>query len=179
MIPLPSMSASIEPVRAALDAASTDECVNWMRGLGKKELIALWTLTAGREVPQAYFHRGPGEVVIHEGQNSLAAFNQFQKRVALHNGRVQGYNHQAMSWFTGPGHFQVQGDAASSYFDYTVTVPDAPAEFPPVKPNDAGLSRLVYGGMIDKVRQVSANSVIGAAFRADKATGDYFMLVRR
>lgn len=179
MIPLPSLSSSIDPVRAALDATSTEEKVNWMRGLGKKELAALWTLSAGLEVPQAYFHRGPGEVVIHEGQNSLLAFNQFQKRVVLHEGRVQGYNHQAMSWLTGPGHFQVQGDATASWFDYTVTVPDAPAAFPPVQPNDAGLSRLVYGGMIDKVRRVAADCVIGAAFRADKPTGDYFMLVRR
>lgn len=179
MIPLPSLASSIDPVAAALDATSTEEKVNWMRGLGKKELAALWTLTAGREVPLSYFHRAPGEVVIHEGQNSLLAFNQFQKRVALHDGRVQGYNHQAMSWLTGPGHFQVQGDEARSWFDYTVTVPNAPDAFPPVQPNDAGLSRFVYGGMIDKVRRIGADTIIGAAFRADVATGDYFMLVRR
>jgi hypothetical protein len=48
-----------------------------------------------------------------------------------------------------------------------------------VKANDAGLSRFVYGGMIDKVRRVSEDAVIGAAFRGGKQTGDYFMLVRR
>lgn len=179
MIPLPSLSDAIAPVEAALDGTDSESSVNWMRGLGKKELVALWRLTEGREVPQGYFHRGEGEVVIHEGQNSLLAFNAFQKRVVLHQGRVQGYNHQSMSWLTGPGHFLVQGDPTHSFFDYTVTVPEAPSAFPPVKPNDAGISRLVYGGMIDKVRRVSENCIIGAAFRSDKQTGDYFMLVRR
>jgi hypothetical protein len=179
MIPLPSLSTSIDPVSAALDAATTDEKVNWMRGLGKKELVALWTLTEGREVPLDYYHRGPGEVVIHEGQNSLAAFNQFQKRIVLHGTRIQGYNHQAMAWLTGPGHFQVTGDAVGTWFDYTVTVPDAPAEFPPVKPNDAGLSRLVYANMIDRVRRIGTDTVIGAAWKSGKQTGDYFMLVKR
>lgn len=179
MIPLPSLSSSIDPVRAALDTTPTEEKVNWMRGLGKKELVALWTLTEGHEVPLSYFHRADGEVVIHEGQNSLLAFTRFQKRIVRRAGRVQGYNEQTMAWFTGPGHFIVTGDEAASWFDYTLPVPDAPAEFPPVKPNDAGISRFVYGGMIDKVRRVAADCVIGAAFRGGKQTGDYFMLVRR
>ena len=150
--------------------------VNWMRGLGKKELVALWNLADGRDVPLAYLHGAEGEVIIHEGQNSLLAFNRFQKRVMLRGGRVQGYNEQAMAWLTGPGHFYCQAGEGAAYFDYTVNVADAPEVFPPVKPNDAGLSKLVYGGMIDKLRRVSERSVIGAAFRGGKQTGDYFML---
>lgn len=178
MIPLPSLTNDIAPIEAALDASSFDERVNWMRGLGKKDLVALWNLSVGREVPLNYLHGAPGEVVIHEGQNSLLAFNRFQKRVVLHEGRVQGYNHQSMSWFTGPGHFLCQPNDGDAYFDYTVVVPDAPDEFPPVKPNDAGFSLFVYGNMIDKLRRVAEKAVIGAAFRRGKQTGDYFMLVK-
>lgn len=176
MIPLPSLSEALPPITAALDAAPFADRVNWMRGLGKKDLVALWTLSEGRDVPISYLHGAEGQVIIHEGQNSLLAFNHFQKRVVLRNGRVQGYNEQSMAWLTGPGHFLVQPGEGASYFDYTVTVPDAPDVFPPVKSNDAGLSKLVYGGMIDKLRRVAEKAIIGAAFRGGKATGDYFML---
>jgi len=178
MIPLPSQSETIAPIEAALDSATFDARVAWMRTLGKREMLALWALTDGRAVPASYFHAGPDEVVIHEGQNSLPAFNQFQKRFVLHDGRVQGYNHQAMAWVTGPGHFVVQPGEGASYFDYTVTVPNAPDAFPAIKPNDAGLSRFVYGGMIDKVRQIAKSAIIGAAYRGGALTGDYFLLVK-
>lgn len=178
MIPLPSLAELLPPLTAALDAADHDARVNWMRGLGKKELVASWRLAEGREVPLSWLHRGAGQVVIHEGQNSLPAFNRFQKRVTVFEGRVQGYNHQAMGWLTGPGHFTVAGDESSSWFDYVHPPATAPSVFPPVRPNDQGVSRLVYGFMVDKLRQVSRDVVIGAAFRHDKQTGDYFMLTR-
>lgn len=179
MIPLPSLTDSIAPLSAALDATPLEEKINWMRGLGKKELVALWKLAEGREVPASYYTRGEGEVVIHEGQNSLPAFNVFQKRFVLRDGKVQGYNHQAMAWLTGPGHFFLGEEGGATFIDYRTDVADAPAEFPPPKSNMAGLSRFVYGGMVDKMRRVSEDCTIGAAWRADKPTGDYFMLIRR
>lgn len=178
MIPLPSLSEQIAPISAALDSAAFDARLNWMRGLGKKELVALWSLTDGQSVPVDYFYGAPGEIVIHEGQNSMLLFNQFQKRMVLHEGRAQGYNHQSMSWLTGPGHFLLMESDGAAYFDYTRTVPAAPAEFPAVKPNDVGLSRFVYGGMIDKVRRVAADLIIGAAYRGGAQTGDYFLLLK-
>lgn len=178
MIPLPSL-APIAAVVAALDAHTTDEAVNWMRGLGKRELVALWDNSAGNDAPIEALHGNEGEIVIHEGQNSLPLFNAFQKRVVLRNGKVQGYNHQAMSWITGPGHFLVQTDGTTSWFDYTAVATDAPAEFPPIKGNDGFPDKLVYGGMIDKLRRVGTRALIGAALRADTLTGDYFMLIRR
>lgn len=178
MIPLPSLEP-IDAVVAALDSHSVDEAVNWMRGLPKRELVALWDKSAGREVPLDALHAAEGQVVVHEGQNSLPLFNTFQKRVMLRDGVVQGYNHQAMSWITGPGHFLVRTDGTASWFDYTAVAPSAPAEFPPIKGNDGFPDKLVYGGMIDKLRRVGERALIGAAFRADKPTGDYFMLIRR
>lgn len=179
MIPLPSLSEALAPIEAALDAATSDERVNWMRGLGKRELVALWSLAEGRPLSLDDLAANDGEVVIHEGQNSLPLFNAFQKRMVRRNGGVQGYNHQAMSWITGPGHFIVREGAGAAYFDYTEVPRDAPAEFPPVKPNDAGLSKLVYAGMIDRLRKVAHHTLIGLAEKGGKATGDYFMLVRR
>ena len=179
MIPLPSLSDSIDPVRTALDATPGDAKLNWMHGLAKKELVALWRLTEGEEVPLGYYHGGEDEIVVHEGQNSLLAFTTFQKRIVLRRGKVQGYNRQNMNWLVGPGHFMVEGDESSSFFDYTAPIPEPPTEFPPVKPNEAGFSRFVYAGLTDKVRRIASDCVIGAAFRRGKQTGDYFMLLKR
>ncbi len=182
MIPLPSLD-SLANVVAGMETHSVDEQVNWMRGLGKRELVALWEKAVGVEAPLTSLHGPEGEIVIHEGQNSLPLFNAFQKRCVLRNGKVQGYNHQAMSWITGPGHFLVQTDGTGSWFDYTQVASDAPAEFPPIKDNTGFPDKLVYGSMIDKLRKVGTRALIGAAFRPKngqlKATGDYFMLVRR
>lgn len=181
MIPLPSLSESIGPVAAGLDAHTHEERVNWMRGLGKKELVALWKLTEGRPVAVAELHGAEGEVVIHEGQNSLPAFSTFQKRVVARGGVVQGYNHQSMSWLVGPGHFLVkEADAPfpGAHFSYLSVAETVPPEFPALQPNDKGLSTLVYGHMVDYLRRVSTHALIGAAYKKGKASGDYFMLVR-
>ncbi len=178
MIPLPSLD-SLDAVIAGMEAHTVDERVNWMRGLGKRDLVALWEKASGREAPLDALHGEDGQVIIHEGQNSLPLFNAFQKRVMKRSGKVQGYNHQAMSWITGPGHFLVQTDGTGSWFDYTQVAADAPSEFPPIKDNTGFPDKLVYGGMIDKLRRVGTSALIGAAFRSDKPTGDYFMLIRR
>lgn len=181
MIPLPTQSDSIAPVEAALDAHTHEERVNWMRGLGKKELVKLWTLTEGRPVGVEELHGAEGEVVIHEGQNSLPAFNTFQKRVVKRGDTIQGYNHQSMSWLVGPGHFVVkEADEphTGAHFSYLEIATTVPPEFPPLKPNDKGLSTLVYAHMIDYLRRVSKHALIGAAYKKGKASGDYFMLVR-
>ncbi|MFZ5475769.1 MAG: hypothetical protein ACOZNI_03245 [Myxococcota bacterium] len=177
MIPLPSQSPSLAALSSALDAASHDARVAWMRGLGKREIVALWALAEGHPVPLADLHAGEGDVVIHEGQNSLPLFNVFQKRVVRRGDVVQGYNHQFWSWFTGPGHFFVRGDG-DAYFDYTSVPESAPAVFPPLAPNDGLVSQFVYGGMIDRLRKICRHGLVGMAERGGKPTGDYFLLVR-
>lgn len=181
MIPLPSLSDSLAAITAALDAHTHDERVNWMRGLGKKEQVALWKLADGRHVTSAELHGADGEIVIHEGQNSLPLFSTFQKRVVKRGEVVQGYNHQSMSWLVGPGHFLVAEAAAphaGAHFSYLSVATSAPPEFPPLQPNDQGLSTLVFAHMIDYLRRVSAHVLVGAAYKKAKASGDYFMLVR-
>ena len=94
------------------------------------------------------------------------------------NGVLQGYNHQTMAWITGPGHFTLSQDEDEVLFDYTNEPEHAFDEFPPLKKNTSGISTLVYGNMIDRVRRVSQHCVIGAAFKKGKAMNAWFMLVR-
>lgn len=179
MIPLPSLTQDLPALTAALDAASPDARVNWSKGLGKKEQAALWRLAEGKlPLTVEHFIGAPGEILAHEGHNSLFLFTEFQKRILLHNGVPQGYNHQTMSWFTGPGHFTLYTHELEVWFDYTKEPKDAPATFPAVAPNMSGFSRFVYGGMIDRVRKVSQHVVIGKAWRAGKETENYFLLVK-
>ena len=178
MIPLPSKVSSLEPLAAALDAATSEARVNWMHGLGSAELIAVWKLSDGTSLDIPHFHGAEGEVIIHEGMNSLPMFNRFQKRFMLRKGEVQGYNHQAMAWFTGPGHFTMFQTDRESGIDYVRHPADVPAEFPPLARNDSGLSSLVYGGTQDWCRRVARNVIIGEARKGVKPIGAYFMLIR-
>lgn len=179
MIPLPSRLDSLDPLATALDALDHNQRVAWMRGLGRGQLRALYELAAGGPpLSVDHFHGAEGEIVHNHGQNSLPAFTVFQKRVVRRGEIVHGFNFQTMSPLTGPGHFLVFQDGPEVLFDYRGLPPDVPEGFPPLAPNDRGLSRLVYGGMVDRVRRVSQHAVIGAAFKGDKAMGAWFMLVR-
>ncbi len=183
-VPLPSLSDAIDPVAAALDALSHDERINWMRGLSRKELSSTWELTAGRLVDYAYFASEPGETVIHHGQNSLPAFNAFQKRFHRrtddHERPLQGYNHNPgfVGWFSGPGHYTCTVMGGTTVIDYTVMPPDVPAEFPDLIDNNGGARKLVYGGMQDHMRRVSRHCTIGRAYKDGKEFGAWFMLTR-
>jgi hypothetical protein len=129
----------------------------------------------------------PG-VVVYEGRNSLAAFSRFQKRFARRDGLVVGYNHQTMSFVTGPGYFVVHAPSgegehgAELDFDYTdhadhTTAPRrAPEGWPAYQPNMRGLSRFVYGGMHDYVRRVARGVVVGKAYRHGAPQDAYFSL---
>ena len=178
-IPLPSQTDECKELAEALDTASPEQRLNWMRGLSAKELARMYELAeGGTRLELEHFHAGPGDVVIHHGQNSLPAFNAFQKRVVDNNGVLQGYNHQTMAWITGPGHFTLSQDEGEVLFDYIREPEHAFPEFPPLKKNTSGISALVYGNMIDRVRRVSKHCVIGAAFKKGKAMNAWFMLLR-
>jgi len=179
-VPLPSLSEDLTPICAALNQLNHDERIAWMRGLSGKELKALYDLASdGGELSIEHFYSAEGQVVIHHGQNSLPAFNHFQKRVCIRSGCIQGYNHQTLAWLTGPGHFTLRQDGPQEVlFDY-ITLPESvPDAFPALAPNNKGVSRLVYAGMIDRVRRVSDHCVIGAAFKGEKDIGARFMLTR-
>ena len=121
------------------------------------------------------------EVIFH-GKNSLPAFTLFQKRFCRpprRSDELWGYNHQALAWLTGPGYFVVHEEGGrGSAIDYREVPPEHPPGWPEVKPNDRGLSRFVYGGMVDYMRRVARDVFIGSAHRGGKETGNYFVLCR-
>jgi len=180
-VPLPSLTDALAPIGAALDALSHNERVNWMRGLSRRELRALFELAAGGPaLPLDFYHGGDDEIVRHHGQNSLPAFSSFEKRLVRRGAVVQGYNHNSrlVSRFSGPGHFVARQDGDEVLFDYTTLPESVPPAFPPLRHNDTGTAKLVFGGMVDRVRRVSTHCTIGRAWRNGKAESAWFMLVR-
>jgi hypothetical protein len=181
MIPLPSLSSSLSPLREALNAAPPEARLNWMRGLGRKELSALWDLSPDGGVVTLDYLVGPqGETVIHHGHNSLPAFNSFEKRFCRREELVQGYNHNSalVTFFSGPGHFTCRQEGSEVAIDYTIMPPSVPPDFPALVDNDGGTRQLVYGQMIDRLRRVSRVVTIGKAWRKGEPYPAWFMLIR-
>jgi hypothetical protein len=178
-IPSPALELSLGELSAALDAADHTEREAWLRRLSRAELKAMYALAEDGEVLDIkHFYGAPGELVIHHGQNSLPAFNRFQKRVTDNDGIIQGYNHQAMSWLTGPGHFTIRPDGPEVIFDYIIEPAQSAPGFPPLKSNTSGLSTFVYGHMNDRVRRISKHTVIGQAIKKGKPMSTWFALLK-
>ena len=58
-------------------------------------------------------------------------------------------------------------------------VPEAhPDGWPAIRRNEQGLSRFVYGFMVDTLRRVSEHVTIGSAARKGKDLGSWFILTR-
>ncbi|MEO7331514.1 MAG: hypothetical protein ABI193_23270 [Minicystis sp.] len=173
----------IETYLDGLSASARVEEVLGITGGGVKRLYEAVkgapTVSIEEFLPKS--HQG---TLIYEGRNSLAAFSRFQKRFTrLEGGEVIGYNHQTMAFVTGPGYFQVreasgEGEHGSElYFDYTAPPPaKAPEGWPAFSPNDKGLSRLVYGHMIDYCRRVARGVVVGKAYKKGVDQKAYFTL---
>ena len=146
----------------------------------------LWDAVAGAPpVTLADFvppDAAPLREVIFHGKNSLPAFTLFQKRFCRPPrgaDELWGYNHQTLAWLTGPGYFVVHEDRArGAAIDYREVPPEHPPTWPEVKPNDRGLSRFVYNGMVDYMRRVARDVFIGRAHRGGKELGNYFVLSR-
>lgn len=180
-IPLPE-AADIHTLSTALDGASQDQRLAWLARLPGRQLATLYDLAEGQQLTVEDMHGQQGQVVIHQGMNSMAMFRAFQKRMVLHDGQIKGHNHQPWAWLIGAGTFivepspEVEGEL---HFDY-IRLPDSGfPEFPPPKDNTAGLSRFAYGNMIDIVRRVSQHVTIGKAYRHGKYAGYHFALCRR
>lgn len=124
----------------------------------------------------------PLEQVIFHGKNSLPAFTRFQKRLCrppTATNELWGYNHQALEWATGPGYFVVHEDATrGAALDYRELPAAPPATWPVVRPNDRGLSRFIYNGLVDYLRRVSRDVFVGSAFRKERELGNFFVLCR-
>jgi hypothetical protein len=177
--------------------ASSREMADHLDGLSAEarleEVLAITGSAVGRlyaavadvptVTPEEFLPTSTTGTLIYEGRNSMAAFSRFQKRfLRLESGIIVGYNHQSMSFLTGPGYFVVkaangEGEHGKElFFDYTVVPPETPAGWPAFKPNDRGFSKLVYSDMLDYVRRVARGVVVGKAYRKGVDQNAYFTL---
>lgn len=184
--PLPT-----KEIAALLDGLGHTERVAWVRSVGRDGQRRLYEAAAGflplalaDLVPPA---RADGETVRHFGKNTLPAFTHFEKRFCRpagedphRPGRLYGFNFQSMAWLTGPGYYVAYADpsAPEVLIDYREVPPAAPAGWPPVRRNETGPARFVYGFMVDRLRRVSEHVTIGSAIRNGREMGSWFLLTR-
>jgi len=180
-IPRPTEVTELAALREALDEAPPALRLEWLRGLSRRDVLSLYDLAVdGGPVRATDLAGAEGRVVVHQGRNSLPFFRAFQKRFCLRGGVVQGYNHNSsvVTWFGGPGHFTCAPDGDGLLFDYTAVPADVPPGFPPLRDNDHGTRKLVFGGMRDLLRKVSRHCLVGTAMRNGRPEGQGFVLVR-
>jgi len=174
-----------------LDALDSEERTSVVRSLGKKDQRQLYVKVEGF-APLTLLDLVPSDrpdlvEVRHLGRNSLPAFRIFEKRFCRLPGtaagspdRLAGYNFQAMAPVTGPGYFVARDDEEKRevLVDYTRLPDTKPADWPEIRSNERGLSRFVYGFMVDRLRRVSEHVTIGSAARNGRDLGSYFVLDR-
>jgi hypothetical protein len=186
-------------LRALLaEGANRDRIASFLDGLSPAERNEEVLALRGREVKRLYeacaggptltledfvpASAGDDKPVIFEGRNSLPTFSRFQKRFARMGDQIVGYNHQTMAFVTGPGFFVVkpasaEGDVPGElYFDYTDKPRVIPSGWPTFKPNESGLSALVYAHMKDYMRSVAKGIVVGTAYKKGKSQNAFFVL---
>ncbi len=177
--------ATRRAIAAHLDGLAPYARVQEVTSVGGKLVGELYDAVAGAEplTLEDFVPSSEKGTVIFEGRNSLPAFTHFQKRFARVGDVVVGYNHQTMSFATGPGYFVVRpptpGEAHPDelFFDYTADPPRGwPSAWPAFKPNTSGLSRAVYANMKDFCRRVANGVLVGKAYKRGVAQGAYFTL---
>jgi hypothetical protein len=186
----PLREAVVKPheIARVLDDMTHAERVAAIRATGRAEQKRLYEAVAGFHalsladmVPEDF---EPLRTVRHFGKNTLPAFTHFEKRFCRpppgHPAVLWGYNEGSARWITGPGYFVLRPDAEPGELlvDYNQVPPLHPAGWPEIRPNERGLSRFVYGFMIDRVRGVSKHVTIGSAARKGVDLGSWFLLCR-
>jgi hypothetical protein len=182
---------TMDQVAAYLDGLHPGDRADAVRTLRRAEQRRLYEAAEGFR-PLALVHLVPParrdlETVRHFGRNTLPVFTIFEKRFCrppgqdpARPGELYGFNFQRLAPLTGPGYFVAVEDAARGevQIDYR-RVPDAaPPGWPPVRRNEVGLSRFVYGHMVDTLRRVSEHVTIGSAARQGRDLGSWFVLCR-
>ena len=186
-------AGAVQPAEVArfLDDLSHQERVVAIRGVDRRAQQRLYEAVDGyAEVglvdlvaPQV----GTLETVRHFGKNTLPAFSHFEKHFCRGKDidperpeELYGFNFQRLSALTGPGYFVAVADEnrREVCVDYR-RIPDThPEGWPEIQPNERGLSRFVYGFMVDTLRRVSEHVTIGSAARKGKDLGSWFLLAR-
>ena len=185
--------SSIEPGELArfLDDLAHQERVGCIRALGRPEQSRLYEVVEGFAPVQLVDlvppSRADFQEVRHYGKNTLPLFSSFEKRFCRGGGsdpddpgELYGYNFQTLSPLTGPGYFVAVEDEKRHevLVDYRRLPDRHPETWPEIKPNDRGLSRFIYGFMVDTLRRVSEHVTIGSAARNGRDLGSWFVLCR-
>ena len=183
----------IDALGAYFDGLDQPTRIKESTNLTPKQQRALWDAAEGGErLDMNYFvpaDKGPLEEVKHWGQNSLPAFNHFQKvmcRTSDPSG-FSGYNISSAMVFVGVGYYvarettEADDDNQGIVIDYT-KVPTEKCEHWPEIPKSGNnrLGSLVYGGNLDYMRRVSKHVSIGRAKKPNtpKWMPAWFMLCR-
>jgi hypothetical protein len=183
---LEAATITLAEVAAHLDVLDAEARVRQIRDMPGRLQERVWQL-AVEAAPFTLEDLVPpdhsGHVIL-AGKNSLPMFTWFEKRFARVGGNVIGYNHQTMSWITGPGFFTCvpapQPERKKEVLiDYTQVPAEKLPEWPAIKRNSSGFSRFVYHNLHDYLRRVSRDVVIGEATRMGKPMDSYFMISRR
>ena len=181
----------MDELAAFLDGLDHEARVAAVRATGRADQRRLWEAAEGfapvllsELVPP---ERAELQAVRHFGRNTLPAFTHFEKRFCRpagadpeRPGELYGFNFQAMSILTGPGYYVAyeDPDRCEVLVDYRRVPLAAPPGWPAVKRNEVGLSRFVYGFMVDTLRRVSGHVTIGSAARKGRDMGSWFLLTR-
>lgn len=180
-----------QAIATFLDALDDSNRPVVVRRLGPGEQRSLFDKVAGfaplRLTDLVPATKGELVEVRHLGRNTLPAFRIFEKRfcrLPASSGEetdcLAGYNHQTMARVTGPGYFLAREDTERDevLVDYGRLPAVKPASWPEIRSNERGLSRFVYGFMVDRLRRVSEHVSIGSAARKGRDMGSYFVLSR-
>jgi len=165
------------------------EVVNKLRGL--RALQALWDKAADSDpvkiediVPASLPPMDP--VVFHcrSSRRSLPPFNIVCCRppVLSSEAMLWGYSETYAKAIIGPGYYTVHNSLVSSHgsvaLDYTLVPPEAPSDWPRVRPNTVGLGKYAFAGMLTYLRRVARDVWIAANTKNDRETGSYYAMVR-
>ena len=181
----------MKELASLLDGATHDERVRWVHATSRADQRRLWQAAEGF-LPLALAdlvppQRADGETVRHFGKNTLPAFTHFEKRFCRPAGQdaqrptaLYGFNFQSLAWLTGPGYYVAHADPVlpEVLIDYRELPPAAPVGWPPLRRNEVGAARFVYGFMVDRLRRVSEHVTIGSAARNGRDLGSWFLLTR-
>jgi len=186
-------AGAIQPAEVAkfLDGLSHPERVAAIRAVGRGAQRRLYEAVDGYAevglVDLVSPRVGTLETVRHFGKNTLPAFSHFEKRFCRGTDvdperpeELYGFNFQSLSALTGPGYFVAVADEnrREVCVDYRRLPIAHPDDWPEIQPNERGLSRFVYGFMVDTLRRVSEHVTIGSAARKGKDLGSWFLLAR-
>ncbi len=187
------LSGDIKPTEVArfLDDLSHEDRVEAVRGAGRDDQRKLYDAADGFGQVKLVDLVAPSvaafATVRHHGKNTLPVFTHFEKRFCRgpetepdRPTELYGFNFQTLSPITGPGYFVAVEDEsrAEVLVDYRRVPAKHPEGWPAIKPNEKGLSRLVYGFMVDTLRRVSEHVTIGSAAKKGKDMGSWFILTR-